>query len=346
MKARAAVLCETGAPLEILELEMPALRPGQVLVDVSYSGVCHTQLLEAGGHRGPDRFLPHCLGHEGSGTVVEVGAGVTRVVAGDRVVLSWIKGAGADVPGTTYDAAGRTVNAGAITTLAERSVISENRLTPLRADVDLKDGALLGCAVPTGFGCVWNTAQARPGQSIVVFGAGGIGLCAVTAARLVGCWPIVVVDLVPAKLEAAGRLGATSLVLGGDADRLDQVREACGGAADLAVEATGNPGVMADALSVVRSQGGVAVVAGNARLGQDLVVDPRELNQGKQLRGTWGGDSRPEVDFPRYAGLLAAGRVDLSHLSADVYSLEDVNTAFADLAEGRVLRPMISMELG
>ncbi len=103
MKTLAAVLVETGHPLEVAELSLPVLKPGQVIVEVAYSGVCHTQVLEARGHRGEDRFLPHCLGHEGSGTVVEIGPGVTKVAVGDRVVLSWIKGSGADVPGSVYD---------------------------------------------------------------------------------------------------------------------------------------------------------------------------------------------------------------------------------------------------
>src|SRR5689334_7344608 len=131
MKTHAAILVELGRPLEMVDLEIPPLAPGQVLVQIACSGVCHTQLLEARGHRGPDRFLPHCLGHEASGIVRDVGAGVTRVRGEDRVVLSWIKSLGADVPGAKYLWEGRTVNAGAITTFSEFAVVSENRLTPL-----------------------------------------------------------------------------------------------------------------------------------------------------------------------------------------------------------------------
>src|SRR5438552_12174900 len=131
MKTTAAVLVELGRPLEVADLDVPALRPGQILVEVAFSGVCHTQILEARGHRGEDRFLPHCLGHEGSGTVRETGPGVSKVKPGERVILSWIKGSGADVPGTVYGWNGRKVNAGGITTFATLSVISENRLTPL-----------------------------------------------------------------------------------------------------------------------------------------------------------------------------------------------------------------------
>ncbi|HEX8096993.1 MAG TPA: alcohol dehydrogenase catalytic domain-containing protein, partial [Pyrinomonadaceae bacterium] len=129
MKTTAAILVKTGGPLELVELEIPALKPGQALVEVAWSGVCHTQVLECRGYRGEDKFLPHCLGHEGSGVVKEVGPGVGKIKPGDRVILSWIKGSGGDVPGTVYSWGGRKVNAGGITTFSRHSVISENRLT-------------------------------------------------------------------------------------------------------------------------------------------------------------------------------------------------------------------------
>src|SRR6267154_5592743 len=126
MKTTAAVLVELGKPLELADLEIPVLKPGQALVEVSYSGVCHTQVGEARGYRGEDKFLPHCLGHEGSGIVRGLSPGVTKVKEGDRAILSWIKGSGGDVPGTVYHWDGRSVNSGAITTFSRYSVISEN----------------------------------------------------------------------------------------------------------------------------------------------------------------------------------------------------------------------------
>src|SRR5262245_47512663 len=158
MKTTAAILVELGRPLELADIDIPPLKPGQVLVEVAYSGVCHTQVGEVRGHRGADRFLPHCLGHEGSGIVREVGAGVTKVKPGDQAILSWIKGSGADVPGTVYRWGDRQVNAGGITTFSTYSVLSENRLTVLPPGLSLRQAALVGCAVPTGAGVVFNTA--------------------------------------------------------------------------------------------------------------------------------------------------------------------------------------------
>src|SRR5262249_54147278 len=158
--------------------------------------------------RGEDKFLPHCLGHEGSGLVLEVGPGVTKVRPGDRAILSWIKGSGADVAGWAYDWNGRRVNAGPITTFGRHSILSENRVTTIPADFPAQEAAMLGCAVPTGLGAVFNTAQPRPGQNLAVFGAGGIGLCAIAGAAIAGCLPIIAIDTNPAKLSLAKRIGA------------------------------------------------------------------------------------------------------------------------------------------
>src|SRR5262245_19907150 len=255
MKTIAAVLVEPAKPLVLADLDIPALKPGQVLVEVAFSGVCHTQILEARGHRGEDRFLPHCLGHEGSGVVREIGAGVAKVKPGDRVILSWIKGSGADVPGTEYGWNGRSVNAGAITTFATHSVISENRLTAMPEGLSMRLAALVGCAVPTGAGLVFNTARPQPGQSVAVFGVGGIGSCAVAAAALCGCHPVIAVDVNADKLALAHKLGATHCINPKRGDAVPEILALCRGGTDFAIEATGNPAVMRQSLACVRPQG-------------------------------------------------------------------------------------------
>ena len=343
MRTQAAVLVETDKPLVLADLDVPALKTGQVLVEVAYSGVCHTQVLEARGHRGADLYLPHCLGHEGSGTVLDVGPGVGKVKPGERVVLSWIKASGADVPGTVYGWAGRTVNAGGITTFGRHAVVSENRLTRLPEGLSLRDAVLLGCAVPTGAGVVFNTARPGPGQSLAVFGTGGVGLCAVAAAAVAGCVPVVAVDVRADKLALAEELGATHCINAAETDPVAAVLRLCPGGLDFAVEVTGRPAVMKQALAAVRGQGGVAVVVGNARHGEVLELDPRQLNLGKRLLGTWGGDNRPDEDFPRYGRLLASGKLRLGMLLARSYALSEINQALADLEAGVSARPLVDM---
>jgi S-(hydroxymethyl)glutathione dehydrogenase/alcohol dehydrogenase len=343
MKTVAAVLVATGKPLVLADLEIPVLRAGQVLVEIACSGVCHTQLLECRGYRGEDRYLPHCLGHEGSGIVYDVGPEVKKVKVGDRVVLSWIKGSGADVAGTTYQWDGRTVNAGGITTFSRHAIISENRLTVILDDVPTRSAALLGCAIPTGVGAVFNTAQPRPGQSVAVFGTGGIGICAVAGAAIAGCTPIIAVDIRQDKLALAKQIGATHGVHVEGIDPVSEVQRLCPGGVDFAIEASGRPDVMLQALASVRIQGGVAVVIGNARHGERVLLDPQQLNMGKRLLGTWGGDNWPDRDYPRYCKLLSSGKLNLESMLTQPYHLSDINTAIDDLEAGNVLRPLIDM---
>jgi S-(hydroxymethyl)glutathione dehydrogenase/alcohol dehydrogenase len=343
MKTTAAVLVETKKPVELADLELPQLKPGQAIVEIAYSGVCHTQLLECRGHRGEDKFLPHLLGHEGSGIVRELGPGVRKVKAGDRAILSWIKGSGADVAGSVYRWGERAVNAGAITTFGRWAVISENRLTPMPKDLPLREAALLGCAVPTGFGTVLNTARPMPGQSMVIFGVGGIGLCALSAAAVAGCVPIIAVDIRPEKLALSRQMGATHALNARQCDPVAEIARICPGGADFAVESSGRPEAMRQALLSVRQQGGTAVIVGNARHGESLELDPKQFNLGKRLLGTWGGDNLPDRDYPRYARLICSGKVDLAAMISTIYPLERINAAIDDLEAGRAIRPLIEM---
>jgi S-(hydroxymethyl)glutathione dehydrogenase/alcohol dehydrogenase len=343
MKTDAAILTELQKPLVVTDIEIPQLKQGQVLIDISYSGICHTQLSECQGTRGEDKFLPHCLGHEGSGVVREIGNGVTKVKVGDRVIISWIKGKGADISNTVYRWGNKRVNAGGVTTFSRQSVISENRLTVIPYDISMEVSALIGCAVPTGMGAVLNTAQPRPGQSIAIFGTGGIGLCAVAGAAIAGCAPVIAVDINPEKLKAAQKMGATNCICSNTGNPVEEIMTICPGGVDVSIEATGIPEVMNQALIVVCAQGGIAVVIGNANFKDRLVIDPRQLNMGKQLRGTWGGDNNPDIDFPRYCRLIKYGRLNLDPLMSPPYSLKDINQALTDLATGRVVRPLIDM---
>ncbi|RMD84392.1 MAG: alcohol dehydrogenase [Candidatus Dadabacteria bacterium] len=345
MKTEAAILAELGAPLVVDEIEIPRLKDGQVLVEVLYSGVCHTQLSEVMGLRGEDQYLPHCLGHEGTGVVVSLGSGVSKVKEGDRVLLSWIKGSGKDVPGTVYSWSGGKVNAGGITTFGKYMVISENRVSPLPDGVDEKAAALFGCAVPTGVGVVLNTLEAKPCQSIAIFGAGGIGLCALAGAKARGCSPIIVVDRLDNRLSLALKMGADIVINALEEDPVSAMEKAVRGGVDLCVECTGAPEVMELTLRCVKARGGKVGVVGNAEFGKTIAIDPRKLNMGKQLRGTWGGDVNPDVDIPRYFEMLSLGSLDIEPLLGEEYSLSSINDALESLRKDGVGRPIINMSL-
>jgi S-(hydroxymethyl)glutathione dehydrogenase/alcohol dehydrogenase len=345
MKTEAALLVQTGQPLVLAEIETPGLKSGQVLVEIAYSGACGTQVMEWRGDKGEDKWVPHCLGHEGTGTVIETGSAVSKVKVGDKVVLSWLKGSGIEAGGAVYDWGGRKVNAGGVTTFQRHAVVSENRLTPLPPDLPMDVAVLLGCAAPTGMGAVYNVLKVQPGDSVAVFGTGGIGLNALMAAALGGAMPVIGIDPNPTRRALARIYGASHVIDPTASDAIAEIKKIVPQGVDLAVESSGVPAVMEQAINATRQQGGRAVVIGNAKHGAVLSLNPSVFNQGKSLLGTWGGDSVPDRDYGRYGRLLSSGRFPVKDLLSKPYSLAEADQALQDLAAGKVGRPLIDMSL-
>lgn len=343
---KAAVLTELGKPLSIAtDLQVPELKRGQVHVRLAFSGVCHSQLMEVRGLRGDDPWLPHMLGHEGSGKVVAVGPDVTKVAPGDYVILGWIKGAGIEAGGARYHCNGAAVNAGGVTTFSEQAVVSENRLVPLPDGLPMDVAVLFGCAVPTGVGLVTNELKPSPGTTVAVFGLGGIGLSALLATALHDFAEVIAVDVSEPKLTLARELGADVAI---NAAKTDPVREigriTDGIGVDYAIEASGNCRVIEAAFEATRAGGGLCVFASHPDHGECIRLDPYSLISGKQIRGTWGGACNPDVDIPKFAELYRQGRLPLEKLITRRYGLDQVNQAIDDLARGEVGRPIIEID--
>jgi len=342
---RAAVLTELNRPLAIETVQAPPLAAGQVLVKLAYSGVCHSQLMEARGGRGPDRYLPHMLGHEGSGVVVETGDGVTKVRKGDRVILGWIKGQGADAQGIRYQSGDRVINAGAVTTFNEYAVVAENRVTSLPAGLPMDVAVLFGCALPVGAGIVINIAKPAAGSTLAVFGLGGIGLSALMACKLFDCKQVIAVDVEPAKLEMARQFGATTTINSAEQDAVAAIRQLTGGlGVDYAIESAGLTAVIEQAFDATRRFGGLCVFASHPKSGEKIALDPFELICGKRILGTWGGDSKPERDIALLAGLYRDGKLPLDAMFTRRYALDEINVALEDLAQRRSVRPLIEID--
>ncbi|MEK6236107.1 MAG: zinc-binding dehydrogenase [Planctomycetales bacterium] len=335
---RAAILTEQKRPLTMATVELPEeLLYGQVLVRVDCTGVCGSQLGEIEGAKGPDKYLPHLLGHEGAGRVLQVGEGVRRVKPGDSVVMHWMKAAGIDAPTPQYRWDGRPLNGGWVTTFNEYAVVSENRVTPVPSDFDLECAALFGCAATTGLGVVRNNARLRLGESIVVLGTGGVGLNVVQGAALASGHPVVAVDRTDEKLELARRMGATHAIRSDDSDWTRTARSILGPqGADVVVDTTGAIEMIEAAYELTHAQGR-AVFVGVPFQGRKASLHTLPLHFGKQLSGSHGGDTRPEEDIPRYARLVQAGKMNLAPLITDRFPFEDVNEALAALREGRVV---------
>ena len=336
MKTRAAILVEQKKPLVIEEVEVPPLKLGQVLVKVLASGICGSQIGEINGVKGPDRFLPHLLGHEGCGEVLEAGEGVRSVKPGDRVVLHWRKGTGLESVTPVYESRIGRVNAGWVTTFSEHAIVSENRLTKVPAGFDVEAAALFGCAVTTAFGVVTNNAQVAIGQSVVVFGAGGIGLSIVQGAALAGAHPIVAVDLFDNRLELARSLGATHAVNSRGADPSEAIATIVGSdGADVVIDNTGNVEVIALA-SRLTGPRGRTVLVGVPPKGATAAISTLPLHFEKRLMGSHGGECRPEADIPRYVRLVEDGRLSLAGVVGRRYGLDEINDAIDDMTSGRI----------
>jgi S-(hydroxymethyl)glutathione dehydrogenase/alcohol dehydrogenase len=343
MKTRAAILVESNKPLVVDEIEVPALSVGQVLVKIGVSGICGAQINEIAAIKGVDKFLPHLLGHEAGGVVEEIGPGVAHVKPGDRVCLHWRKGAGIHAQPAKYKWNGQSVNSGWVTTFSDHSVVSENRATPIPNDIPFEIAALMGCAVTTALGLINNDAKVKIGQSVAVFGCGGVGLNVVQGAALVGADPIIGIDIYDSKLEFARKFGATHTLNGKTADLRAEIRQIVGPpGVDVAVENTGNVKLIELAYELTAPQGRTILV-GVPRHDEDITIHSLPLHFGKVLTGCEGGQSNPAVDIPRYLRLYQRGKLRLDPLITHRFPLEKINTALDVVRGGEAGRVMLTM---
>lgn len=362
---KAAVLYQTKQPLVVEELDLLEPRAGEVLVRYVASGVCHSDLHVVEGLMGHP--LPVVLGHEGAGVVEEVGPGVTRVKPGDHVLTSYIPYCGTcrfcavgrpnlctlrDSPrhvmldGTTrFHKNGQEIyQLLQVGSYAQRAVLLEQGVVPIRKDAPLDVVCLVSCGVMTGVGAAINRAKVAPGSSVAVVGCGGVGLNVIQGARLAGAARIVAVDSVRFKLELAQEFGATHLVDALHEDPVSRVREITGGwGADYSFEVIGKIATMEQAFDMVH-RGGTVVIVGVAPDGARLAIDPRMLLQEKVLTGTSFGSARQQADLPMLVDLYMEGKLKLNQLISARRPLEEINEAFEALNEGEVARTVLVYE--
>jgi S-(hydroxymethyl)glutathione dehydrogenase/alcohol dehydrogenase len=340
MKTAAAILVEQRKPLLVDEVELPALGYGQVLVQMKVSRICGSQLGEIEGVKGPDKYLPHLLGHEGGGVVLEIGPEVTQVKPGDHVVLHWRPGAGIQAGPAKYRLGSQVVNAGNITTFQGMTVVSENRLTRIPATTDFEVAALLADTLTTGFGAVTREARVTIGESVIVIGVGGIGLGTVLGAHLAGAHPIVAVDIHDHKLGRACEFGATHTINPTKENFAEAIQHILGGPADVVFDVTGNPVVIEQAWSLTSSKGRMVLV-GVMRHDQKLQLNTLPLHFGKVLTGTEGGGSQPHIDIPRYLRMVRDTRFDPRGMVSHRCELAGINEAIATMRRGESVHTMI-----
>jgi S-(hydroxymethyl)glutathione dehydrogenase/alcohol dehydrogenase len=363
--ARAALLRAFNEPLSVETVTLDDPGPGEVIVKLAATGVCHSDLHMIGGaFKWP---LPIILGHEGAGVVERVGADVRGVAVGDHVVLAWIPSCGrcrfcatgrpvlcsvtpgVETPGgpaRMHDAGGAEVRQFLKTSaFAERVLVREEGVIPIAPEVPMAAAALVGCAVLTGVGAVTRTARVEPGSTVAVIGAGGVGLNVVQGAALAGAARIVVVDLRPAALELARRFGATDTVDANDpavGDPARAVRKMTGGGVDYAFEVVGLPTTIAQAWECL-GPGGRAVVVGLTQPKVNVTLRADFLSE-KALLGCHFGSSVPRVDVPRALDLYQRGRLKIDELTTRRYHLDEINDALEALRLGTGGRGVITFD--
>lgn len=332
---RAAVLEKLNAPLVIKELQIPKLEYGQVLVRVHASGICGAQIGEITGAKGEDKYLPHLLGHEGGGVVVEIGEGVSNVIPGDRVVLHWRKGIGIEAAPPKYiDEHGNVIGGGWVTTFNEFAVVSENRLTLVPNDTPFDIAALMGCAVTTGLGIVYNEAQLQSGQTIAIAGCGGVGLNVIQGAALVKASRIIAIDIQEEKGELAKHFGATETMM----IQGQSIKDI--GLVDVFVDCTGNVNMIAQGYAIAKK----TILVGQPHIGQDLLLPNMRQNYcGKILMDSRGGLTNPGVDIPLYLKMYKAGMLNLDDLITDRFPLLKVNQAIKTVRTNCLGRCILGM---
>ncbi len=375
MHTRAAVLYEMekptpyaeSKPLVIEELQLDAPGPGEGLVELAGAGLCHSDLSTIDGSR--PRVMPMVMGHEASGIVREVGPGVHDLQPDDHVVFSFVPlcghcipcatgrpalcepGAKANTAGTLLsghrpfrNAAGEEIyHHLGVAAFSEYTVVAQESLIKIDSQLPLSTAALFGCAVMTGVGAVVNTAKVEPGSSVAVFGLGGVGLSTIMGARAAGAESIFAVDLLPEKLELAAQVGATHLINAGEEDPVMLLKDLMQGV-DYTFESVGNEQVLQQAYAATK-RGGTTVTIGLPHPAKMFSIPAVSLvAEERTIKGSYMGSAVPRRDLPRFIAMYQAGLLPVDKLLSRTIQLDEINSAFDDLATGAAVRQVITFE--
>jgi S-(hydroxymethyl)glutathione dehydrogenase/alcohol dehydrogenase len=374
MQTRAAVAWEAGKPLSVETITLDGPKDGEVLVEIKATGICHTDAYTLSG-ADPEGLFPAIMGHEGAGIVREVGAGVTSVKPGDHVIplytpecrqcktclsrrsnlctsIRATQGKGVMPDGTSRFRCEATSRSGSNTifhymgcsTFSNFTVLPEIALAKVREDAPFEKICYIGCGVTTGIGAVIYTAKVWPGANVAVFGLGGIGLNVIQGARMVGADKIIGIDLNPGKAEMARKFGMTDYINPDEVGRdkvVQAVIDMTGGGADFSFECIGNVHTMRQALECCHRGWGESIIIGVAASGQEIATRPFQLVTGRVWRGTAFGGARGRTDVPKIVDWYMEGKIEIDPLITHVMPLEEINTAFDLMHEGKSIRSVV-----
>jgi len=368
MKTRAAVAFAPKQPLEVVEVELAGPRTGEVLVEIMATGICHTDAYTLDGLDSEGR-VPAILGHEGAGVVREVGPGVASVKPGDHVIplytpecrqcksclsgktnlctaIRATQGQGVMPDGTSrFSYKGETIfHYMGCSTFSNFTVLPEIALAKIREDAPFQTSCYIGCGVTTGVGAVINTAKVQVGDTVVVFGLGGIGLNVIQGARLAGASKIIGVDLNDAREEWGSKFGMSEFLNSTGLSREEVVARIVAmtdGGADFTFDATGNTGVMRTALEACHRGWGTSIIIGVAEAGKEIATRPFQLVTGRNWRGTAFGGAKGRTDVPKIVDMYMTGKIQIDPMITHVMGLDEINTAFALMHTGKSIRSVV-----
>ncbi len=340
---KAAVLTEINSPLEIKEVDLTSLKIGQVKVKILTTGICGAQLQEIKGNKGNAKFIPHLLGHEACGIVEEIGQGVQKVQAGDKVILHWRKSSGIESDFPEYLINGNITKSGKITTFSEKAIISENRLTKVPAETDNDLATLLGCGLSTAFGIISNELNYKLGESGIVIGCGGVGLSVIKGLSLVSCSQILGVDISSAKEKLALEAGADIYLNLRSEDFSQKIEKITRNfKPDFIIDTSGDSASVNYFVNYLSDAGRIVIVGQFSEANKLVIDEPNKMfgAEGKQIIFTQGGNFNPDTDIPRYLSLFSSKKLSVQKLITHRFTLDKINEAISTLANeptGRVI---------
>lgn len=335
-KFKAAILFKQNEPLKIEEIAFKSsLKVGQVLVKIHISGICGSQIGEITGAKGKDKYLPHLLGHEACASVLEIGPGVKHVSPDDLVVLHWRPGIGIQAEPPIYFLGDKKINAGWVTTFNSLAIVSENRCTKVPKSTNHELVAMFGCAITTAFGVIEKNAELKMGESILIYGSGGIGLNMIQAASLKSAWPIIAVDLYDNRLELAKKMGATHTINASYQNVEYEINKILNnGKLNVFIDNTGLPKIIEFGYKITDDFGKIVLV-GVPRSENKTLLYTLPMHFGKKIIGSHGGETQPHLDIPRYLNLFENKLCNLESLITTYIELDNINKGIKDMISGK-----------
>lgn len=342
-KMKAAILTKSKKALVVDEILMPnKLKFGQVLVKIIYTGICGSQIGEINAIKGPDKYLPHLLGHEAVGKVISVGEGVKKVIKNDKVILHWIKSEGLDADAPVYKWNNKKLNSGKITTFSEYSICPENRCTIIPKNLTYLDSVMFGCAIPTSFGIFDNIINLKIGNSVTVIGCGGVGINIIKAAKLNGAYPVIGIDIKKNKLNFVKNNGADFVYEISKKNSLkkifDQIK--MNFPLDYIIENTGNTKVISNSYKYMEKKS-TLVLVGVPNYKKNINIHSLDFHFGKKIVGVEGGNVNPEKDFNRYASYFKRKKFYPKKFVSKIFKLKDINKAIKLITSNKILGRII-----